>query len=55
LEFLGGNMFLLSKELTFLASSHNMLCVFNRSRPVKPLSKDFTHQSVWRCIVATSP
>jgi hypothetical protein len=54
LEFLRGDVFLLGKILTSLASPHNMLCVLNRGGPIKSLSKGFTHQGVWCCMVATS-
>ena len=54
-ELLGGDMFLLGKELALLIGSHDSFCVFDRSGPVKPLSKGFTYQSIWRCMVATSP
>jgi hypothetical protein len=55
LEFLRRDVFLLSKVLTSFASPHDVLCVFDRGRPIKPLSKSFTHESIWCCMVATSP
>ena len=55
LEFLRTDVFLLSKVLTSFASPHDVLCVFDHGGPVKPLSKSFTHQSVWCYMVATSP
>ena len=45
-ELLGGDMFLLGKELALLIGSHDPFCVFDRSGLVKPLSKGFTHQGV---------
>ena len=55
LEFLRRDLFLPSKVLTSFTSPLDMLCVFDYSGPIKPLSKSFTHQSVWCYMVATSP
>jgi hypothetical protein len=55
LKFLSGDVLLFGKELASLTSSHNVLRIFNRGRPVKPLSKGLTHQSIWRCMVVASP
>ena len=55
LEFLRGDVFLLGKILTSLASPHNVLCILNHDGPVKPISKGFTHQGVRCCNVPTSP
>jgi hypothetical protein len=48
-------MFLLGKELAPLVGPHNPFCVFDHGGPVKPLSKGFSYQSIWRCMAATSP
>ena len=55
LDLLRGDVFLLVEVLTSLTSPHDVLYVLNYGRPIKPLSKGFTHQGVWRCMVATSP
>jgi hypothetical protein len=55
LEFLGGDVLFLGKELSSLACTHNPFCIFDCSGPVNPLSKGFTYPSIWRCVVATSP
>ena len=55
LDLLRGDVFLLGKVLTSLIGPHDMLCILNHGRPIKPLSKVLTHQGVWRCMVATSP
>jgi hypothetical protein len=54
-RFLREDVFFLGKVLTSLASPHDVSCVINYGGPVKPLSKGFTHQGVWRCMMATSP
>ena len=55
LEFLRGDVFLLGKVLTSLASPQDVLCILNRGGLVKPISKGFTHQGVRCCNVPTSP
>jgi hypothetical protein len=55
LEFLRGDVFLLGKVLTSLTSPHDVLCVLNCGRPIKPLLKGLTHHGVWCYMVATSP
>jgi hypothetical protein len=55
LEFLGGDVFSLSKILTSIASPHDMLCILNHGGPVESLSKGLSHQGVWSREVTTSP
>ena len=55
LDLLRGDMFLLGKVVTTLIGPHDMLCILNRGRPIKPLSKGLTHQGIWHYMVATSP